>query len=82
MPSGHLSVVSRVVNGREILVDHANWASGAARGRIATGQRVVDVSPRNDWSMVRVWYPRINDLGATAYPARGFVHNQTLVASR
>jgi surface antigen len=82
MPSGHLSVVSRVVNGREILVDHANWASGAARGRIATAQRVVDVSPGNDWSMVRVWYPRINDLGTTAYPARGFVHNQTLVASR
>jgi len=82
MPSGHLSVVSRVVNGREILVDHANWASGVARGRIATAQRVVDVSPRNDWSLVRVWYPRINDLGTTAYPARGFVHNQTLVASR
>jgi hypothetical protein len=55
-------------------VDHANWASGAAKGRIATAQRVVDVSPRNDWSQVRVWYPRVNDFGATTYPARGFVH--------
>lgn len=74
MQSGHVAVVSRVVSSREIRVDHANWASGAARGRIATDQRVVDVSPANDWSLVRVWYPRINDLGTTAFPTRGFVH--------
>jgi hypothetical protein len=82
MRDGHVAVVSRVVGAREVLVDHANWASGSARGRIATGQRVVDVSERNDWSLVRVWYPRINDLGTTAFPARGFVHPTTLVASR
>jgi surface antigen len=80
-PSGHVAVVSRVVSGREVMVDHANWASGAARGRIATDQRVVDVSPRNDWSLVRVFYPRINDLGTTAYPAMGFVHPATRLAS-
>jgi len=74
LPNGHVAVVSRVVSSREIRVDHANWASGAARGRIATDQRVVDVSPGNDWTLVRVWYPRINDLGTTAFPARGFVH--------
>jgi surface antigen len=82
LPSGHLSVVSRVVNGREVLVDHANWASGAARGRIATDQRVVDVSPRNDWSLVRVFYPRIGDLGTTAFPAWGFIHPVVQVAAR
>ncbi|WP_203075078.1 CHAP domain-containing protein [Falsiroseomonas ponticola] len=82
MPSGHVAVVSRVLNSREVLVDHANWASGAARGRIATDQRVVDVSPRNDWSLVRVWYPRINDLGTTAFPARGFVHSRMAMAGR
>lgn len=82
LPSGHLSVVSRVVNSREVTVDHANWASGAARGRIAIDQRVVDVSPANDWSLVRVFYPRIGDLGTTAFPARGFVHQGTLVAGR
>ncbi|MGG5820127.1 CHAP domain-containing protein [Falsiroseomonas sp. HW251] len=73
MPNGHVAVVSRVVSSREIRVDHANWATGSARGRIATDQRVVDVSSGNDWTLVRVWYPRINDLGTTAYPARGFV---------
>jgi surface antigen len=82
LPSGHLAVVSRVVGGREVLVDHANWASGAARGRIATGQRVVDVSPANDWSLVRVFYPSIGDLGTTAFPARGFIHADTRLAAR
>lgn len=82
LPSGHLAVVSRVVGGREVLVDHANWASGAARGRIATDQRVVDVSPANDWSLVRVFYPRIGDLGTTAFPARGFIHADTRLAAR
>jgi surface antigen len=81
MRDGHVAVVSRVVSSREILVDHANWASGAARGRIATDQRVVDVSARNDWSLVRVWYPRINDFGRTAVPARGFVHPRLEMAA-
>lgn len=73
MRDGHVAVVTRVVSSREILVDHANWASGAARGRIATNQRVVDVSPSNDWSQVRVWYPRLDQLGITPFPVRGFV---------
>ena len=81
-PSGHLAVVTRVVGTREVSVDHANWASGLARGRIATDQRVVDVSPGNDWSRVRVFYPPIRDLGVTAYPALGFVHPATVLASR
>lgn len=78
MRDGHVAVVSRIVNSREILVDHANWASGAARGRITTDQRVVDVSAANDWSLVRVWYPGSNELGATAFPVRGFVHAEPL----
>jgi len=74
MRAGHVAVVARVVGRREILVDHANWATGAARGRIMTGQRVVDVSTRNDWSRVRVWYPPIGALGNTEFPAHGFIH--------
>ncbi|WP_137179763.1 CHAP domain-containing protein [Roseomonas sp. AR75] len=81
MRSGHVAVVTRVVSSREILVDHANWASGAAKGRIARDQRVVDISSANDWSVVRVWYPRINNLGASGYPVRGFVHPRMSFAS-
>jgi surface antigen len=80
MRAGHIAVVARVLGPREILVDHANWASGAARGRITTDQRVLDVSARNDWSQVRVWYPPINALGITAYPSSGFIHATTRFA--
>lgn len=82
LPSGHVSVVARVVSAREIRVDHANWASGAGKGRVARNQPVVDVSPRNDWSVVRVWYPPIDGFGATTYPAHGFIHNQVATAAR
>lgn len=82
MRDGHVAVVSRVVSSREVRVDHANWASGAAKGRITTDQRVVDVSPANDWSLVRVWYPRIQDFGGTAVPVRGFVHASRSLAAR
>lgn len=78
--SGHLSVVTRVVSSREIRVDHANWATGRDRGRIARDQPVVDVSPNNDWSLVRVWFPPANTLGQTNFPTFGFVHGGRLMA--
>lgn len=76
LSSGHLSVVTQVVSPREIRVDHANWASwgSSGRGMIARNQPVMDVSPQGDWSLVRVWYPRIDALGITRYPAYGFIH--------
>jgi hypothetical protein len=77
-----VAVVSRLVGPREIRVDHANWASGAARGRVARDQPVLDVSPGNDWSEVRVWYPRVNDFGNTVFGAHGFVLPRMDVASR
>ena len=72
--SGHLSVVSRIIGPREIRVDHANWASGSARGRVAQDQPVMDLSARNDWSLVRVWYPPVSDWGRSAYPTMGFIY--------
>ena len=32
MRLGHVAVVTRVVNAREVIVDHANWPSGGGRG--------------------------------------------------
>ncbi|MFC7474596.1 CHAP domain-containing protein [Dankookia sp. GCM10030260] len=77
LPQGHVAVVTRVVSAREVRVDHANWASGAAKGREARDQPVQDVSPGNDWSLVRVWFPRVRDYGASNWPAYGFVHATT-----
>jgi hypothetical protein len=68
---GHVSVVSRVISSREILVDHANWLN---RGQIHKNEPVRDVSANNDWSVVRVWYTPGNTLGTRHYPAYGFIH--------
>ena len=69
LPSGHVAVVSRVLTPRQIQVIEANWVPG----ELDEDQLVVDVSDRNDWTAVRVWYPPINQLGSYAYPAFGFI---------
>lgn len=55
MRLGHVSVVSEVVGPRHILVDHANWPGpGFPKGRVARGVSMIDVSPNNTWTTVRV----------------------------
>ena len=71
MRLGHVATISEVLNNREVLITHANWTG---KGEVDTNVRAVDVSPTGDWSRVRVWYPPVNDLGRTAYPAFGFIH--------
>lgn len=73
LPQGHLAVVLRRIDARTIEVAHANWGSGRDKGRVESGVPVEDVSPRNDWSLVRVWYAPIGALGRTAFPAHGFI---------
>ena len=55
MRLGHVAVVTGIVNDREIEVDQANWAgAGAYKGGVQRGVHVIDASPANDWSSVRV----------------------------
>ena len=68
---GHIAVVSRVLNNREILVEHANWLN---QGHIHKHTLVRDASANNDWSAVRVWYTPGKTLGKRTYPAHGFIH--------
>jgi surface antigen len=79
MRLGHVAVVSNVVNSRTIEIDHANWG----RGRINRNMTVVDVSPANDWTDVRVGLPT-GDLGSV-YPTYGFIYDRpdkgTMVAN-
>lgn len=71
---GHVSVVARIVNEREILVTHANWGStSASRGKVAHNVRVVDMSKNNNWSEVRVWNQFTGSFGRT-YPTYGFIY--------
>ncbi len=67
--SGHVSVVERVVSDREITVTQANWVPRS----VARDEPVVDVSPGNDWSEVRVWWAPSGTLGLTEYPTYGFI---------
>jgi surface antigen len=75
---GHVAVVAAVVSDREVLIDHANWASRRAeRGQVETGVRMIDVSPNNDWSQVRVWHGPSATFGKRVYPTYGFIYPST-----
>jgi surface antigen len=67
-PMGHVAVVSKVVSPREVLVDHANWK----RNKISLQMSVIDVSPRNDWSAVRL--ESQTDSYGRVYPVNGFIY--------
>ena len=69
LPYGHVAVVSRLIDRRHLDVMQANWEPGI----VDRDQLVVDVSPRNDWSRVRVWWPPTDTLGITTYRADGFI---------
>jgi surface antigen len=69
LPSGHVAVVSRVLAPRQVLVIQANWVPD----ELTEDQLAVDVSPHNDWTEVRMWWPPTNALGDHAFPAYGFI---------
>ena len=70
-PLGHLAVVTKILNEREILVDHANWLNNE---QIHLATPVIDVSAANDWSAIRVWYTPGAQYGANVYPVAGFIY--------
>ncbi len=72
MPQGHLAVVTRVEDSRDILVTQANWLPY----RIEHNQPVVDVSADNDWTEVRVWYEPADAMGVRTYRTYGFIYGQ------
>lgn len=72
---GHVAAVSKIIDSRTVLVRHANWSPiNGRRGQIEDDVKVVDVSPDNDWSAVRVWYAPLGQLGGTHWPVEGFIY--------
>jgi hypothetical protein len=67
---GHVAVVRRVLNDREIVVDHANWLNS---GEISLDNPIMDVSDDNDWSEIRVWYAPGRHYGGRVYEVQGFI---------
>lgn len=78
MRIGHVAVVSRIIDAREVLLTHANWSR---RGRVETDVRAVDVSDKGDWSRVKVWYAGTGGLGTSAYPVKGFIYADQAAAT-
>lgn len=81
---GHLAIVRAQDSAREIRVDHANWMND---GQVYLNDPVVDVSPDNDWSAVRVWNARDHSWGVRTYLVQGFIapgtgEDQTRVAGQ
>ncbi len=68
---GHVAVVREVISERLLRVDHANWLNN---GEISVGVPVMDVSPNNDWSQVRVWHIPGRHWGGRVYNVEGFIH--------
>lgn len=76
MRLGHVAVVTNVLSTREIEIDHANWTHFAAtRGNVDLAMRVIDVSPANDWTAVRVELGHSGQFGAV-YPTYGFIYDR------
>jgi len=77
MVLGHVATVSRIIDSRTVLLRHANWSPiHGRRGQIEDNVRAQDVSARNDWSEVRVWFDPLHSLGTTHWPVEGFIYNR------
>jgi len=71
MRAGHVAMVSKIVDERHVLLNHANWSRP---GMIERSAMAVDVSDNGDWSQVRVYYAPIGGLGLRVSPAFGFIY--------
>ncbi|UYY58903.1 CHAP domain-containing protein [Sphingomonas sp. S2-65] len=72
---GHVAVVSRIVDDRVLMLTHANWSRvDGVRGHAEQDVTLFDVSPRGDWSEVKVWYRDMEGLGGSTYPVKGFIY--------
>lgn len=72
---GHVAVVSRIVERRVVMLTHANWSrQNGVRGHAEQDVTLYDVSPRNDWSEVKVWYRDTDGLGSSVYAIKGFIY--------
>lgn len=82
MGSGHVAVVSRVLNARLIEIDHANWGGpGIRRGTVMRNVQVMDVSSDNSWTRVRVQVGWTTENFGREYPTYGFIHNRPASSS-
>ncbi len=71
MRLGHVAVVKKILNSREIEIDQAHWG----QNRVSRNIAVIDVSPANDWTAVRVALDNQGKFGSI-YPTHGFIYDR------
>ncbi|MCB8874671.1 CHAP domain-containing protein [Acidisoma silvae] len=77
MELGHVAVVTQTVNPREVLISQANWPMpGQRNGNVSKAISVIDVSPDNDWTAVRVERGHSGDYGSV-YATNGFIYGHS-----
>jgi len=72
MPYGHVAVVRAIEDNRTIVIDQSHWAQNG----VAKNVRVIDVSPNNDWSAVRVALNSKTETYGSIYPTYGFIYGR------
>ncbi|GAB0117000.1 CHAP domain-containing protein [Acidisoma sp. 7E03] len=73
---GHVAVVTDTVSPRKILITQAHWpAPGQRHGDISKSVSVIDVSPDNDWTAVRVEIGHSGRYGSV-YETNGFIYGR------
>lgn len=71
---GHVAVVTKIINDREVNVTHSNWGNDRpSRSVVYEKMRIQDVSPLGDWSQIRFWNHKAQGFGRP-YPAYGFIY--------
>ena len=76
MRLGHVAAVSKVLDERRVLLDHANWSPiDGRRGQVEKDVMAIDVSAAGDWSEVQVWYAPLGRVGTTIWPVDGFIYD-------
>lgn len=71
MPLGHVAIVRKVIAARAIEIDHAHWAGRGIFRNIS----VIDVSPNNNWTAVRVAIREGGRYGSI-YSTNGFIYDR------
>ena len=71
---GHIAVVTRVIDSRNIEVRHANWGGKMSERMIGYRRMpVVDTSKSNNWSSARFWNYPSRSYGSV-YKVSGFIY--------
>lgn len=71
---GHLAVVKRIIDSRNIEVAHSNWGGDPkTRSFVYNRMPVVDTSANNSWSSARFWNYPSSSYGSV-YSVSGFIY--------